>query len=145
MEPFELAKCSIDKFIKNVSDSMSLDYVNLDSTDSQEKLDGPQEIVIAKIMQFDDAPRAPLYDISLIVGVKINRDTNGYRLSELLKDLKKAFVIDGQIPVANYNVADPDNAGYLVIARSTITGSNFEGLNLVQVLQVSFKGMILEG
>lgn len=146
MEPYELAKASIDRFIQLAATAMGLEYVNLDSTDAQEKLDGPEELVIAKIMQFDDAPRAPLYDVEIIVGVKVHQDTNGYRLSELLKDLKKAFLLDSQVDVGDFGTyATPALDGYLVITRSTITGSNFEGLNLVQVLQVNFKGMIHAG
>lgn len=143
MDAFELAKVSVDFQCKKVADALGLPYVNLDSTDAKEKLDGTEEIVIAKIMQFDPRPRDPFYDVSLIVGVKIPEDTNGYRLTELLKTARGFFVVDGQINVGNYNDSTtPAMDGYLVILRSTITGSDYEGVNLVQVLQVDLRGVI---
>ena len=154
MEPMELAKSSLDAFIQGVAGTLMttgapaqpLEYVNLDSTDAQEKLDSDIDLVIAKIMEWDNAPRPPLFDLRFIVGVKVFEDTNGYRLMQLLKELQKAFPVDGQINVGDYgSSATPDFDGYMVVTRSTLTGSNFEGINLVQVLQVDCKAMIHAG
>lgn len=143
MEAYELAKMSMDVAIQSIATGLGLEYINLDSTDAKEKLDGPQELVIAKLLQFDDAPRHPLYDASLIVGVKVFEDTNGYRLTELLKQIKAQLPVDGQINVGDFSSsATPALDGYMVIVRSTITGANYEGLNLVQVLQVDLRCMI---
>lgn len=143
MDAFELAKVSVDFQCKNLADVLGLPYVNLDSTDAKEKLDGTAEILIAKIMQFDPTPYEPFYDVSIIVGVKIPDDTNGYRLTELLKQVRPFFTVDNQINVGNYATSlTPSFDGYLVILRSTITASDYEGFNLVQVLQVTMRGII---
>lgn len=142
---FSLAKFTFDYYIKQVADTLSLEYVNLDSTTAQGKLDGATDLVIAKIGMFEEAPRNPMWTGEIFIGAKVVEDTNGYRMTELLQSLSDRFAFDETLKVKDYDadVNGPEE-GFIVITSSPVIGADYEGIAFVQGIALRFRAIIDE-
>lgn len=146
MTDYELVKVSLDAYVQKLADELARDYVNLESSVSKEQLDGPDELVVAKLLKFNDAPRPPLYTAEFVVGIKVHENVNGYVALDLLKVVKERFGMEMEIPVGDFGTqGNPPLDGYMVVVRSSIEEAAYEGLNIVQVIHVVARCMVYAG
>jgi hypothetical protein len=104
---YQAVKSTLDYTIKSLANSHSLDYIDLDGAFTMEELYASSVPAMAwSLVSFDEAPRAPLYRLEILVGGKTTADPSQYTSAEIISYLQGVFSIGSDLTVKDYTQED---------------------------------------
>jgi hypothetical protein len=108
---YQAVKSSLDYTIKSLANNHSLEYIDLDGAFTMEELYASSVPAMAwSLVSFDEAPRAPLYRLEILVGGK-TADPSQYTSAEIISYLQGVFSIGSDLTIKDYaQVAMPTEA-----------------------------------
>lgn len=122
-------KSTLDVKVKQLADSLSLEYAEVD--DSASTAEEHQSSNDAIVWQLSDVPvekAGVFYTIRFSVGVKTSDDSGNMKMMKYLGSVADAFADDTTIYVKDYTTAAPpgDDKGYGVLTAGRVSPQQFD-------------------
>ena len=134
-------KSTLDREGKQIADTLGVEhFVDLDdSVNATEALTGPDDVVMWRLLTYDDSPVDPLYQVGFVMGIKTSADPSNYRLLTFMGEVKDRFEVGDSMFVKDWTgTAEPTvDLGRLFFVTSGIDTQALEADSGFRLLPVT--------
>lgn len=135
-------KSTLDKLGKDLADSLSIEFVDLDDTVNVEAaLTDDRTVLVWRFVALDEAPQDPLYTLTFVMGIKTTSDPSNYELLTYVSKVKDLFRRGSDISVMDYSgVAIPtESKGSIIFVDSGVDPQVMDRESGARMLTVTAK------